>query len=126
MVRNEDELYEERQKALKNRDKYVGINSECPRMSSSKSLSFDGSESRSKRALESIADEKKWQNEHQQSDLYGKINEFTSKIKYIIEKRKEDVEEQSDDDVKGGSSKNQDDKFDQDDKEQTESNCSQV
>lgn len=101
LSQNDDELYQERQKAMRNRDKYVGINSNgrpicgissSGTMTSSKSCSFDD-EFRSKRAQESIADEKKWQNQQHnsiQNDLYGRINDFTNKIKNILEHRKED------------------------------------
>lgn len=103
LSQNDDELYQERQKAMRNRDKYVGINSDGrpgSTITSSKSCSFDD-DFRSKRAQESIADEKNWHDQPAsslQSDLYGRINDFTNKIKNILEHRKED--ESSDDEVK--------------------------
>lgn len=119
LAQNDEELFQERQKAVRNRDKYVGINSDgrsatsvsssstmssntpTAAMSSSKSCSFDDA-FRSRRAQESIADEKKWQDQQNtiQNDLYGRINEFTSKIKNILEHRKED--ESSEDEQSGG------------------------
>lgn len=120
LAQNDEELFQERQKAVRNRDKYVGINSDGrsatnvssssavssntpTAMSSSKSCSFDDA-FRSRRAQESIADEKKWQDQQNtiQSDLYGRINEFTSKIKNILEHRKED---ESSEDESGSKSK---------------------
>lgn len=114
-------MYQERQKAIRNRDKYIGINSEGrpgsisehpttsgsgTMMTSSKSCSFDenrGNTFRSRRAQESIADEKTWQNSisggQQNSvsnDIYGRINDFTNKIKNILEHHKDEDESSED------------------------------
>lgn len=96
LTQNEEDLYNERQKALKSRDKFIGINSDCRfGMSGSKSCSFD----ETRRANESIMEEKKWQNRQQilQNDIYDRINDFTSKIKNIIDKRKEDESSEDED-----------------------------
>ncbi len=84
-VQDDDKLREERKKAKKNKDKYVGINSSGAgfgSMSSSKSSYSDFSSSRNTSKMNEL-DEKDWRT-NKSSSIQERITNITSGINNII------------------------------------------
>ena len=91
-IQDDDRLREERKKAKKNRDKYVGIDSEFAsshRISSSNSGGF-GDFPKSKSTFNEL-DDKEWRTSN--PSIQERITDITSKVKTILEKSPEPAKE---------------------------------
>ena len=96
-VQDDEKLREERKKAKKNKDKYVGINSNGAgfgSMSSSKSSYSDFSSSRNTNNMDDLND-KDWRT-NKSSSIQERITNITSKVKNIIDNAPDDEKNVSD------------------------------
>lgn len=90
-IQDDDRLREERLKAKKNRDKYVGIDSDNMTISSSKSMGGFSSYSRSgfgndistKKSTMADLDDKEWRSSN--PSIKERISDITSKVRTIID-----------------------------------------
>ena len=87
-IQDDERLREERKKAKKNRDKYVGIDSDCVSTSSSRSGGFSdfsrtGFGSDFKKSNISDLDDKEWRSSN--PTIHERISDITSKVKTMLD-----------------------------------------